>query len=310
MSGFERSWPRVVRRLGAALLCLAALPPASALTVLYSSSLNGNMDGCACRTNPRAGLATRAAWLRNDARRAGALLVDAGDLLDAVPDPELARELLEAYVELGYDAVAVGDQETSCGLQELASWRGRFPLKAHNLTLCLQDRCILFDTEPLVLSKGGETVGLIALLDPQVFERRPEELRRNLKLQAPVAAAAPLVSELRTRPVDWVVVLYHGPLEQAERLAEQVRGIDLIVVGHEQRLVPPRLVNFTLLASPGEEGNRIGLLTLRKDSRRRTRSSHEFRLFRYDADPRDPGILERLQRYRRRLVDSLKPSSP
>jgi len=310
MSGFARFCPRTASRLAAALLCLAALSPAAALTVLYSASLNGNLDGCDCRGHPRAGLAARAAWLRADPRRAGALLVDAGDLLDAVPNPELARELLEAYAELGYDAVAVGDQETSCGVQELAGWRGRFPLKAHNLSLCLEDRCILFDTEPLVLSKGGETVGLISLLDPEVFARRPEEFRRSLKLQPPVAAAAPLVSELRARPVDWIVVLYHGPLEQAERLAREVPGINLLVVGHEQRLVPPRLVNGTLLASPGEEGNRLGLLTLRKGALGRTRSSHEFRLFRYDADPHDPLIQQRLQRYRRRLVDSLKPASP
>jgi 2',3'-cyclic-nucleotide 2'-phosphodiesterase (5'-nucleotidase family) len=305
MGGFALFCPRTARHLAAALLCLAALSPAQALTVLYSASLNGNLDGCDCRGHPRAGLATRAAWLRNDPRRAGALLVDAGDVLDVDPDPELAREVLEAYAELGYDAVAVGDQEFSCGVQELASWRGRFALHAHNLILCLEERCVLFDPEPLVLAKGEEKVGLLALLDPRVFALYPESFRRSLKLQPPAAAAAPLVSELRAQPVDWVVVLYHGPLEDAERLARQVPGIDLIVVGHEQRLVPPRLVNGALLVSAGEEGNRLGLLTLRKDARGRVRRSHEFRLFRFDRDLRDPGILARLERYRKRLRDAL-----
>jgi 2',3'-cyclic-nucleotide 2'-phosphodiesterase (5'-nucleotidase family) len=305
MSGFALFCPQTARRLAAALLCLAALPPTAALTVLYSASLNGNLDGCDCRGHPRAGLAARAAWLRGYPQREKALLVDAGDILDVSPDPQLATEILEAYAELGYDAIALGDQEFSGGAQAVASWRGRFPLSAHNLTLCLEDRCIFYDPEPLVKTRGGETVGVLALLDPRVFALYPEELRRSLKLEEPVPAAAPLVSALRARPVDWVVVLYHGPLEEAERLAARVPGIDLIVVGHEQRLIPPRRVKEALLVSPGEEGNRVGMLTLRKDPSGRTGSSHQFRLLRFD-DPRDPLVLARLERYRRKLRDSIR----
>ena len=47
-------------------------------------------------------------------------------------------------------------------------------------------------------------------------------------------------------------------------MAARVPGIDLIVVGHEQRLVLPRLVDGTLLVSPGEEGNSVGMLTRRR----------------------------------------------
>ena len=184
----------------------------------------------------------------------------------------------------------------------MAFWRGGFPLLANNLTLCLEDRCV-FSPEPLVKNRGGETVSVLALLDPRVFALYPEELRRSLKLEEPVQTAVPLVSALRARPVDWVVVLYHGPLEEAERLAALVPGIDLIVVGHEQRLVPP--LNGTLLVSPGEEGNRVGMLTLRKHARGRTRSTHQFRLLRVE-DPRDPLILARLERYRRKLREALK----
>ena len=77
-------------------------------------------------------------------------------------------------------------------------------------------------------------MGLLALLDPLVFTLHPEALRRSLKLEAPGLAVAPLVSALRAQSVDWIVVLFHGPLEEAERLARQVPGNDLIVVAHEQ----------------------------------------------------------------------------
>lgn len=308
MSGSARWWPRATSLLAAALLCLAGLSPAPALTVLYSASLNGNLDGCDCKGTPRAGLAARAAWLKSFPQRDQALLVDAGDILDADPDPELAREVLEAYAELGYDAVAVGDQEFSDGASALASWRGRFPLHAHNLALCQEDRCVFFDLDPLVFSKGGEKVGLVALLDPRVFALYPEALKQSFKLEPPVRTAALLASSLRAQGADWVVVLYHGPLDKAEELARQVRGIDLIVVGHEQRLAPPREVNGALVVSPGEEGNRLGLLTLQRDARGRVRSANEFRLFRFDRDPRDADILARLERYRKKLRDALNQS--
>ena len=63
------------------LLFLLAASGASGLTVLYTSSLNGNLDGCACRSQPRAGLATRAAWLRALPGRDAAVLVEAGNVL-------------------------------------------------------------------------------------------------------------------------------------------------------------------------------------------------------------------------------------
>jgi 2',3'-cyclic-nucleotide 2'-phosphodiesterase (5'-nucleotidase family) len=287
------------------ILLLASLHLASGLTVLYTSSLNGNLDGCECRGTLRSGLVTRAAWLRTLPDREQSLLVDAGDILDVDPDPELAREILDTYSELGYDAVAVGDQEFSVGAAGLASLRSSHPLLANNLVLCQEDRCTYFSLDPLLLAKGTETVGVIALLDPQVFALYPEELKKSIKLEPPGRAAVVLSQTLRNQKADWVVVLYHGPLAEAERLARQVPGIDLIIAAHEQRLEEPRRVGQTLLASPGEEGNRVGILTLRRDARRRVLFTHNFRMFRYDRDPRDQQVLQRITRYHQQLRDAI-----
>jgi 2',3'-cyclic-nucleotide 2'-phosphodiesterase (5'-nucleotidase family) len=305
MSRFGPCSRWVISRLAAPLFLLVCLAPASPLDVLFSASLNGNLDGCECRGHPRAGLAARASWLRTRSDRARTLLVDAGDVLDPEPDEELAREVLESYAELGYDAVAVGDQELSNGAAQLASWRERFPLACHNLVLCQGDRCIFFGLEALTFRKGGERVGVIALLDPQVLDLYPEELKRSLIVEPPNQAAAALLESLKSQAVDWVVVLYHGPLREAERLAREVPGIDLIVAGHEQRLQEPRLVGGTLLVSPGEEGNRVGILNLGRDANRRLRYTFQWRLFRFGRDPRDPQILARFERWRQMLRDAL-----
>jgi len=71
------------------------------LAIYYSASLNGNLDGCNCDMNPVAGLVKRAAFLRSHERPKPSLLVDAGDILDELPDKELARHIFEVYQELG-----------------------------------------------------------------------------------------------------------------------------------------------------------------------------------------------------------------
>ena len=301
------------------LLFAAAAPRGLAqelrrLTIYYSSSLNGNLDGCECRSNPRAGLAARAAWLNSlpPGERQRSLRVDAGDLLDPAPDPQLAEEILGAYGELGYEAIAVGEQELAEGVEALLARQGRFPLLAHNLTLCPdENRCLFFSPDPLLLERGGVRVGLLALVDPAVFTLSPPELRAKVKVQPPEAAARGLVARLREQGAELVVLLlWHGSLERAEALVREVGGIQVAVVGHEQRLVGPRRVGGTVLVSPGEEGNRVGVLRLSLERGGRLTYTHELRLFRYGADPADPGVRQRFERYRKQLRARLSGSPP
>lgn len=287
-------------------LLLTALPSAGqeaaeSLTVLYSSSLNGNLDGCDCQSQPRAGLVKRAAWLRAFPDRSEALLVDAGDALDAQKDPDLSEAVLASYRELGYDAVAVGDQELSDGVEALASYCKRFPLVSHNLSLCFEDRCLYVSLEPLLLRKSGARVGLVALLDPEVFRLYPQELKNRIKLGSPGRCAEVSAKSLKEQDVRWIVLLYHGPMREAEKIARRVPGIDLIVVGHEQRLVAPHKIRETVIVSPGEEGNRLGILNLSRDRRGRLRFQHEFRLFRFQQDPDDPEVRKLIEGYRSKL---------
>ena len=98
------------------------------ITIYYTASLNGNVDGCRCKMNPVAGLVKRAAFLRSLETSGPSLILDAGDIFDEYPDPDLAVHILQVYAELGYDAIAVGHQEFTngaAGLLEYKSLHGR-----------------------------------------------------------------------------------------------------------------------------------------------------------------------------------------
>ena len=67
-----------------------------------------------------------------------------------------------------------------------------------------------------------------------------------------------MVFSLRKEKVDIKVLLYHGGYESAVKLAKSIEGIDVIVVGHEQKLIEAEKAGKTIIVSPGAEGNYLG----------------------------------------------------
>ena len=279
--------------------------------ILYTASLNGNLDGCTCKSQPRAGLVTRAHFLRTHFMRTRAaedtVLVDAGDILDVAADDLLAAEILDAYWELGYDAVAVGDQEFSNGLEMLIAYRDRYPLFAHNLALCpTEDRCLFFSTAPLILTRGGLQIGIFALTTEAVFRFADEAVKEGVKISSAQLAAEGMLERFVEDEVAVSVLLFHGHLEDARVLAEQVPGIDVIVVGHEQQLLEAERLGATVIVSPGEEGNRIGILTVSVAEDGTKRFKNDFKHFDYEGDPHDQALRQRIAHYQTQLKARLK----
>ncbi|MCX7038789.1 MAG: hypothetical protein NT005_06620 [Spirochaetes bacterium] len=277
------------------------------IVISYTASLNGNLDGCTCGANPRAGLVTRAPWLRSRPERDSSLLVDAGDLFDTRADDLMPALILDSYSELGYDAIAVGDQEFANGAAALLSLRQGRPLVSNNLTVCpTEDSCVIFSLAPLSVQKRWGKAGICALIDPSVFTLYPETLKKTVKVISCAPAAAGLLERMKADGALLKVLLYHGPMEKAAALAREVPGFDVIVAGHEQQLAGPQRIGDTLLVSPGEEGNRVGRLELVVSGGRLASYRNEFRLFSYAADAQDPLISARIEGYLDALSSRLK----
>ena len=250
-----------------ALALLAFLGPAAAapaapspLRLYYSASLSGNLDGCTCEYNPTAGLVKRAAFLRALPAEARGLLLDAGDLTGVWPDEELAGELVAAYRELGYTAAAVGEQELALGAAALRRLAKGFPLLGHNLEVRERGRWRPFSGRPLRVESGGRRLAVFALLEPGLPHVLTEETRRDFRLEPPERAAPRLLRQAAEGGAGLTVLLYHGSEEGLRRLLAAVEGIDLAVLGHEGRLIDAVRVGSTLVVSPGEQGDRLGLL--------------------------------------------------
>lgn len=275
------------------------------LTVYYTASLNGNLDGCDCKGQPRSGLVKTGYFLeqRDDS---GSILLEAGDFLDVKQDTLLADYIFESYRELDYTVIGVGDQEFSNGIEEFLAYGEENPMLCNNLSVNHGGSFQLFSPLPVTLLRDGVSIGVFSVIDPDVFYFYPDTIVDNIIIEDPVEAAGGLVAELEDAGVDIIIGIYHGALEAAEALAEEVDGIDVILAGHEQRLLDARRVNDTIIVSPGENGNRVGVLDLTMKRGRIQDYENSFIYFEYKSAPDLPSIRKRINDYYIQLTNRLR----
>jgi len=277
------------------------------ITVYYTSSLNGNLDGCDCHGRPISGLVKTGYFLAGrDHDRS--ILLDAGDFLDVDPDELLSDYILQSFRDLEYTALAVGDQEFAGGLEYFLRSSDEYPLLSHNLSVRENRHFEAVSPLPMRVSRAGISIGIFSVIDPSVFALHPRNLVKNLSITSPAVAAGELADELGSSGTDLIIGILHGTVEAAKRLAAEVPEIDVLLVGHEQRLVDAEIVGNTIIISPGDNGNRVGILEL--DVKRGDIHDYKnsFRTFTYIYSPDYPPVRERVEAYYVELVRRLRES--
>jgi 2',3'-cyclic-nucleotide 2'-phosphodiesterase (5'-nucleotidase family) len=131
------------------------------IEIFYTSSLNGNLDGCDCKAVPRAGLVRTAPFIRQ--RDAAALFFDLGDSFDVYPDEKLHSAIQNAYISLDLDCAALGDQDFIEGVDWIKN--SSYPYLAHNIKIDGKEISSRFKR----FSAAGIEVAVGAVIDPGVF---------------------------------------------------------------------------------------------------------------------------------------------
>lgn len=218
------------------------------------------------------------------------LLFDSGDLLQGNPLGLLyARQyaaqpnpVIRAMALLGYQAAAVGNHEYNYGLDHLERARAQagFPFVSANVFVHGTDRHaysagVLL---PHVVAEGDTVlVGVTGNTPPgvHVWDRGHVEGRLEFRDVVPSVRAA--VAELRSAGADVVVLLSHGGLEGtsydtvstglaaenvAARVAREVPGIDVILMGHTHVEVPDTTINGVLLVQARQWARSLAAVTL------------------------------------------------
>ncbi len=216
------------------------------------------------------------------------ILLDSGDTIQGTPlayhaavvSPTPRNPIIMAMNALDFDAMTVGNHEYNFGTAafDVARRSARFPWLSGNIVEA-------GTTDPaytpyLIKEVRGVRVGVLGLTTPGIPSWEDPAHIAGLDFADPVAAARRWVNELRRRArVDLVVVAMHMGLEEdvltglpspgqvpgenaAARIAREVPGIDVILMGHTHREVPALTLNNVLLTQAGRWGDFLSRVTV------------------------------------------------
>lgn len=181
-------------------------------------------------------LATLAAQVRTEKGLSRVLMVHSGDEIsrgDDLTESTGGKANIAILNKLGLDILTPGNGEYYNGPAALQGLIGlaKFPVLTANVT----DRWTGKPLSPAtsIVRVGEYRVAFLGLC----FVRTQLPSAWGLKVEDPIAAAKRLVPDLR-KQADMVIVVSHIGVDQDEKLAQEVGGIDLILGGHTHTLLP------------------------------------------------------------------------
>ena len=267
------------------------------LVIYYSSSLNGNLDGCTCKSAPKAGLVKRAFLLKElqNKNTEQSITVDTGDFFDIYPDAMTANYLLPALNSIKFDAVCPGDQEFINGLAFFRKITDTLPVVCANLTITGQD----FYKTYITVNKGKLRLAIIGIIAKNTFRYfRNNDVVSKLTINDEIATIKKTIEEVRSAH-DCLILLSHSGYDADQEYAKAAGELDVIISGHSQTLLEkPRKIGNTLIVSSGDNGNLQGELMLEFKDGKITGYRHKLHYISYEKDPDEPAI--------RKMINTLK----
>jgi 2',3'-cyclic-nucleotide 2'-phosphodiesterase/3'-nucleotidase len=240
-------------------------------------------------------ISTMVEGIRHEKGRRNTLLIDAGDTIQGTQlsyyyariDPITAKRgpvhpMAQAMNAMGYDAAALGNHEFNYGIPVLRKFESQldFPLLGAN---ALDAKTLKPAFAPYVMKKlrspeGREVrVAILGLTNPGIAIWDKANVQGKMTFPGLEEQAAKWVPKLRSMGADVVIVSAHSGADgtssygdqvpyvenAAALVAEQVPGIDAILVGHAHVEIPERRVvnkasgKEVVLSEPLKWGQRL-----------------------------------------------------
>ena len=266
--------------------------------------------------------------VRAERGAANTLTIDSGDTIQGTPlayyfakvnpiSDTVKHPMALAMNAVGYDAVALGNHEFNYGIPMLRTWEKQldFPLLGANVHDAVTGQRAF---TPYVLKRvqtenGWLTVGLVGFVTPGCALWDRDNVQGKLDFNGIVEEAKTVIPQMKAAGADVIIVSSHSgatpgssygdalpfPENASTQLAEEVPGIDAILVGHAHLEIPERFVTNretkrpVLLTEPLKWGMRVAVIDLqlaKDEGRWAVTSAHSHLLNANTADP-DPAVV-------------------
>lgn len=205
--------------------------------------------------------------LRLEAKDRGAatVFVSAGDMFQGTPVVDRTRGecMIRLFDRLGLDVCCLGNHEFDYGPEVLTRrlQEAHFAALAENISTSLPIRTLF--KKGFVLPVGPLRVGLIGITTPNTKVVCIRENVEKFEFLEPEGVLSAAIERLRNEGADVVVALSHCGIEQDRALADQVKGIDLIVGGHSHTVMQSvQTIGRTSIVQAGFYGRYLGEVRL------------------------------------------------
>jgi len=262
------------------------------LTILETSDVHGTVlpKNYSDNSYANSGLAALSTIITKEREKnSNTLLIDNGDMLQGTAltyfhakiSKDMPNPMIEAMNLMGYDAAIIGNHEFNYGRTYLANAikTSNFPWLCANITKKSTGES--FTSIPYIIKifENGLKVGILGLTTKYIPNWENPETIKDLNFEDVVESANRWLEIMRKQEAtDINIVAYHGGFErnletgkpsetltgenQGYELCMKVNNMDVLLTGHQHRVIENLFINGVLVLQPGCNGNSIGKVSI------------------------------------------------
>ena len=242
---------------------LSQILGATEVRILFSSSLNGNLDGCNCKARPISGMVKRGSWIEEYRKKyPDVILVDTGDSLIDKNDLKKAKAIYESFSLLKYDAYLVGETDLAIGISNFFEYTKNLKLVGTNFMYNpgFLKRNQSFGSTEIILNKNQLNIRILGYLNEDVLLYTSENIKSKIKY----------LKEGRlprsNSNLNLTLALSHAGYDKDMKWVSDI-DFPLIVIGGHDQYQPKEGAGFEVYGGiwyfqSGADGNQIGEIVL------------------------------------------------
>ncbi|MCO5247960.1 MAG: bifunctional metallophosphatase/5'-nucleotidase [Chitinophagales bacterium] len=227
-------------------------------------------------------LSTKVNEIRRQKKGEPVLLFSCGDIMGGSPYawliPEGKSYEMRLMQRIGYDAVTFGNHEFDYGPDELAKFYERAGFKEQSqvgktsviiTNMRVPNKTQLSEIKLLPYKiyelENGLKIGVFGLLGKEAYKLAPAH--GYVVYEDEIEVAKTTVQKLREEGANVIVELSHSGIEADKIMAQKVKGIDVILGGHDHITTPdPLLIGNTTIVHSGYYLRNLGQLEFSFDT--------------------------------------------
>lgn len=295
-----KKWILILTIISFVFLTGGSIPEKPDVVIIYTSNTNGLILPCNCPDKKIGGIFRRKAKIDYYKKAyPDSLVIDSGDFMPLRSDKEYNEFILKVMSKMGYDAVMLGDNEFDMGIEFIVQGikKNNMKVVSTNLMWCDEEKaCYYFGDLYYKKQMGRYKIGVIGIINENAVKYSKKDIKEKLIISEPIEEIKTWVEILKKhKKLDVIVLISHCGYEFDQQIAEKVKGIDVILGGHNQVLLEKgEKIKDTILIQMGYNGDYLGKLNIYLDKQSKKIIKYENTAYLMDEKVKDNEEMKKL----------------